>query len=209
MTTPSWSSSAGMLQKYSKTEDGWLAEGLQIPVTTGPNGLAWGRGLHSNIEEEPQKVEGDGRSPAGIFRLGTAFGYHAKPLADVRLRYRQATGRDYFVDDPESEDYNRWVTLPAGAANAPNARWDSFERMRRDDSLYEFGIVILHNVAPVLKGYGSAIFFHIWQQPGAPTAGCTAMARSDLLELMRWLDPEKKPVIIQIPQNELHRVKVK
>ena len=34
----------------------------------------------------------------------------------------------------------------------------------------------------------SAIFLHVWKEPGAPTCGCTAMAREDLLELLRWLD---------------------
>ena len=60
----------------------------------------------------------------------------------------------------------------------------SFEEMRRTDSLYEVGIVIGHNRSPVVKGCGSAIFFHIWRGRGIPTSGCVAMAREDLLRIL-------------------------
>ena len=34
---------------------------------------------------EPVKREGDGKAPAGIFDLGTAFGYAAQPLPGLKL----------------------------------------------------------------------------------------------------------------------------
>ena len=43
----------------------------------GKNGLAWGKGIADNLDQRdgPVKHEGDGKAPAGIFKLGTAFGY--------------------------------------------------------------------------------------------------------------------------------------
>ena len=68
--------------------------------------------------------------------------------------------------------------------------------MRRDDHLYRLGVVVGYNTDPVVAGLGSAIFLHIWKGPGQPTAGCVAMAESDLERIVAWLDPAKMPQII-------------
>ena len=185
-----------------------MEAGAAVPVSVGRNGLAWGMGLHREVEQGPHKMEGDGKAPAGIFALGSAFGYDAGPPGGVTLSYKQTTENDYFIDDTDSEDYNRWVTLD-GPTHDPSSLWSSFEHMRREDHLYELGVVILHNSDPIAKGHGSAIFFHIWHEPGVPTAGCTAMARSDLLELMRWLDPENRPLVIQATTDSLRDLRMK
>jgi L,D-peptidoglycan transpeptidase YkuD (ErfK/YbiS/YcfS/YnhG family) len=207
--TKSWSSPTGTLQKFERTQDGWRIVGDDVAVTVGRNGLAWGRGLHQAVEDGIEKVEGDGKAPAGVFSLGVAFGYDPLPPEGVILSYRQATDRDIFVDDPESLDYNRWVTISDELSDDPKSVWHSFERMKRDDHLYELGITIRHNVDPVMKGKGSAIFFHIWRDANTPTAGCTAMAKDDLSALMRWLDPNKNPIIIAAPVTELDAVKTR
>ena len=52
-----------------------MPSGEAIPAVVGRNGLAWGRGVRTDLPAgEPQKREGDGRAPAGIFKLGPAFG---------------------------------------------------------------------------------------------------------------------------------------
>ena len=152
------------------------------------------------------KREGDGCAPAGIFRLGPAFGYAARPPAGCKLRYRPVTERDYFVDAPAANDYNRWVTIPPRKPNRPEKLWPSFERMKRRDGLYELGIVVQQNDRPIVKGKGSAIFLHVWRHPGVPTVGCTAMARDDLLTLLRWLDPDLEPLLVQAPEKEIKNI---
>jgi L,D-peptidoglycan transpeptidase YkuD (ErfK/YbiS/YcfS/YnhG family) len=52
-----------------------------------------------------KKREGDGKSPSGIFPLGTAFGYD--PSVATKMPYREATDDDFWVDDVNSEDYNK------------------------------------------------------------------------------------------------------
>lgn len=204
VTTNSWSDSTGALQSFSRTEAGWSPESHPIAVMVGRNGLTWGRGLH--VSKEPEKVEGDGKAPAGIFELAGAFGYEKEP-SDIRLSYRQVTQRDYWVDDPGSAEYNQWVSIPDDQENKPADRWGSFERMLRDDDLYEVGIIIKHNISPIAAGKGSAIFMHIWRGPGSATSGCTAMPKDDLVNLMEWLDPDLQPLLIQVPVTEFNELK--
>jgi D-alanyl-D-alanine dipeptidase len=201
--TYSWQGSTGELQRFSKSRRGWIPVGEKVPVVLGRSGLAWGRGLQQETSEGPQKKEGDGKAPSGIFSLGTAFGYPVEPPAGLKLPYRQATAEDFYVDDPNSSEYNRWVRVQPGSS----ASWKSAEAMKRDDGLYELGIVVKQNESPVIKGRGSAVFLHIWRAPGATTAGCTAMSKENLLTLMRWLDPKQNPLLIQVPRSEFENIK--
>jgi L,D-peptidoglycan transpeptidase YkuD (ErfK/YbiS/YcfS/YnhG family) len=134
-----------------------------------------------------EKKEGDGRTPIGLYPLEFAFGY--APKIPTKMAYRQATVEDVWVDDPDSRDYNKWVTRGDRAAT-------SFERMRRQDDLYMYGIVVGYNRSPVVSGLGSAIFFHIWKGPTEPTAGCIAMSEEDLTAILSRLDPSQKPVVV-------------
>ena len=68
--------------------------------------------------------------------------------------------------------------------------------------VYDFGMTIGHNQAPVKSGAGSCIFLHRWSATRVPTPGCTAMAQRDLARLAEWLDPQRRPVIIQLPRVE-------
>ena len=202
VTSTDWTTTQALLQRYERSDKGWKRIGTQVKVSLGKNGLAWGRGLHKKMAGL-EKKEGDAKAPAGVFSLGTMFGYGESSPSALRYPYRQSTPRDYFVDDVNSKDYNQWVTIPADKENNSKQYWASVEKMKRSDHLYEYGIVINHNSDPVEKGKGSAIFFHIWRTPGAGTLGCTSMSKDDLLQLMGWLDPEKKPLLIQVPVAEL------
>ena len=138
------------------------------------------------------KREGDGKSPSGIFPLGFAFGYD--PSAETKMPYRQATDNDFWVDDVNSKDYNQWVKGEPQAA--------SWEKMKRDDDQYKYGVVIEYNMRPIVKGKGSAIFLHVWNG-GESTLGCVSMSEEMILEILGWLDPAKKPLIIMGTESEL------
>lgn len=134
-----------------------------------------------------EKKEGDGKTPSGIFTLGTIFGYGESP--SIKMPYFQVTDNDVWVDDVNSFDYNRMVKRNKTSAV-------SFEDMRRNDNLYEYGIVINFNTEPIVRGDGSAIFFHVWMGPTAPTSGCIAMPKDVLLDIIKWLDPSRNPVAV-------------
>jgi L,D-peptidoglycan transpeptidase YkuD (ErfK/YbiS/YcfS/YnhG family) len=50
---------------------------------------------------------------------------------------------------------------------------------------------------------GGGIFLHA-NGTGA-TAGCVSLARSDLLRVLRWLDPAKAPRIVMAPSAVITR----
>ncbi len=203
VSTHSWASRTGTLQLYSRSHGKWIPCGERISVVLGRNGLAWGIGLHKRPPSGVEKVEGDGCSPAGIFSLGPSFGYSAEPPDGTRLPYCSITDRDYYVDDSLSREYNQWVRLPDSIANDPDRHWRSAERMRSNDGCYELGIVVHHNMSPTVRGKGSAIFLHVWESPDSPTAGCTAMSRTNMRALLRWLDPGSNPLLVQSPETEI------
>ena len=142
------------------------------------------------------KREGDNKSPSGVFPLGIAFGYD--PSMNTKMPYRQATENDFWVDDANSEDYNKWVQ------GKPNAT--SWEKMKRDDDQYKYGVVIKYNTDPIVMGKGSAIFLHVWKDGGA-TLGCVSTSEEMILEILGWLDPAKKPLIIMGTESELRAMK--
>ena len=138
------------------------------------------------------KREGDAKSPSGIYPFGTAFGY-SQSIA-TRMPYREATDEDYWIDDVDSEDYNKWIK------GKPQKM--SWERMKREDDRYKYGLVIEYNTNPVVKGVGSAIFLHVWKD-GQATTGCVAMPEERVLEILAWLDAAKKPLIVMGVEDEL------
>lgn len=206
VTTASWESKQGKLKRYERVNGQWKSVGVDVPVAVGKSGLGWGSGLHKNANGSGKK-EGDGKAPAGVFTLGMMFGYNEKSLSHLNYPYQQSTNRDYFIDDVNSDDYNKWVTIPVNKLNNPKERWGSYEIMRRADHLYEYGIIVSHNMDPIVKEKGSAIFIHVWRSTGSPTLGCTSMSKENIVTLMRWIDPIKSPLLIQVPESELKKLR--
>lgn len=206
VTTERWSSVDAALRLYERkgSQSGWTPAGEEIFAVVGRNGLAWGRGLHpAPPPGGPQKREGDGRAPAGIFRLGPAFGETpGESLSRIVLPYRQMTESSRCVDDPASPVYNRLVE-----EGSVRKEWSSAEEMRRSDGQYRLGIVVGHNTDPVMPGGGSCIFLHIRKSPSSGTAGCTAVSDAAMEELLRRLKPEANPLLVQLPRPEYERLR--
>lgn len=111
VTTSGWNSIEGRLQRLERANDqeAWQPVGNPIPIVVGKNGLGWGIGViaaegrNVRATDEPVKREGDGKSPAGVFALGTAFGYAAHPLTGTKLPYLTLTPTIECVDDIHSK----------------------------------------------------------------------------------------------------------
>lgn len=206
VTTSDWNSPSGTLQRYERERPGnpWNPVGDPIPVMVGKTGLAWGSGLLSNAVldgADPSKKEGDGKAPAGVFRLSKAFGYAAQEQPGWKMPYVALTPSIECVDDTNSKFYN---TLVDTASISPDWGSHENEKMRRSDDLYRWGIVVDHN-SKAFPGGGSCIFMHIWRGPGQPTVGCTAMAQDNLEALLSWLDPDRKPLLVQMPVEQYRK----
>ena len=196
VTTATWDTTGGILRRYSRDASGrWRAEGARVPIVVGRTGLAWGAGFaRAAAAGEPAKREGDGKAPAGVFLLGRAFGFAPTAKAvRTRLPYLRLVETTECVDDTASAHYNAIVDR----ARVPGVDWNSSERMRRIE-LYRLGVVVDYNARPAFAGRGSCIFLHVWSGPGSSTAGCTAMAEPALAEVVRWLDPARRPVLVQL-----------
>lgn len=178
------SSFKAKLYAYEKVDEDWEIVSGPIDAAIGKNGFAL----------PDQKMEGDHRSPTGLFPLERTFGYGAS--YPTKMPWLQMTEDDIWVDDSSSPDYNRLVKK--GATQAA-----SFEKMKRTDQLYKFGIVIEYNTKLIVKGKGSAIFIHLLRGPDKPTAGCAAIDEKTMKDLLAWLDPAKKPIILMGPEAYL------
>lgn len=130
------------------------------------------------------KREGDGCTPIGTYPLREVW-YRADRLSAPRtaLPLRVITPADCWCDDPTHPQYNQHCvqsTLPASA---------SCERLWREDGAYDVLVVIGYNDAPALPHKGSAIFIHCEHDDGRATAGCIALPKQALLEVVETLTP--------------------
>jgi len=155
---PGTNSTAGLLQFANRT----------IECRLGKGGIA------------TRKREGDGATPTGSFKI--LFGYFrkerlAKPVTPLNLAPTAET--DGWCDDVTSPNYNKPVTLPFSR---------SHETMIRQDRLYDICLVLDYNIHPVIRGGGSAIFFHLTGEKRNPTLGCVAIDPDDMRRLLPLLN---------------------
>ena len=195
--TPDWNTVQGELRRFERSGPGapWRPIGQAGTIVVGRNGLAWDP-LTSPVVDGPAKKEGDGRSPAGVFSLGKAFGFAPAAEASwLKVPYIPVVEGLECVDDSNSAVYNQIVDRRT--SKTPD--WTSSEKMREVGEAYRWGVVVNYNT-PAVPGRGSCIFLHIGGEGGRGTAGCTAMAPDFLREVMAWIDPSRAPVLVQLPR---------
>jgi L,D-peptidoglycan transpeptidase YkuD (ErfK/YbiS/YcfS/YnhG family) len=203
VTTKDWNTTQGVARMYERSSPTakWKAKGESFPVVIGRTGLAWAK--DAAPEKAAQfKMEGDGKSPAGMFPLTYAFGTAVKPeqLTFPYLRLGESTE---CVDDVDSHHYNKIV----GRDQVGIFDWKSSEKMLEVGPPYELGVFVAYNSYPVVRGNGSCIFLHVWKDASTPTAGCTAMGRLDLERIVSWLEPGFNPYLVQLPEDEYKSLK--
>ena len=122
------------------------------------------------------KREGDGATPAGILALRRVL-YRADrlPRPKTSVPVLPLAPHDGWCDDPAHADYNRPVRLPHSGRH---------ETLWRDDDLYDVIGVLGWNDTPPVRDLGSAIFLHVARADLAPTEGCIALERRDLLAVL-------------------------
>jgi len=134
-----------------------------------------------------QKREGDGATPAGAFAMRQLL---YRPDREMRPRtalpIAAIAPQDGWCDAPRDKAYNRPVHLPYPA---------SAEQLWRDDHLYDLLVVLGYNDGPVVPGQGSAIFLHLAAPDFAPTVGCVALGRDDLLTVIATADTASRVIV--------------
>ncbi len=162
------------LYERAGTGDPWQA-GQRFSAVIGRKGFGWAWAFRNRATTQaPIKREGDGKTPGGIFPLGTAFGFEGSALPGY-LRLRQ--GREFCVSDVKSASYNQILPeKPAGDIEGEDMG---------ATALYRQGLFIDYP-SDAAERAGSCIFVHVWRSPGSPTAGCVALAQGDVEFVQRW-----------------------
>lgn len=144
-----------------------LSGGLAMPCALGRSGC------------RARKREGDGATPIGRWRLlQVLYRPDRVQRPRTRLPVRAIRPRDGWCDAPADRNYNRAVRLPYPA---------SAERLWREDNLYDVVVVLAYNIHPRTLRRGSAIFMHVARPGLAPTEGCVALPRAQLLGVLAGL----------------------
>lgn len=88
------------------------------------------------------KVEGDGKTPEGIFELGLVFGMHSRKEIKLNdnIKYIEINKNLYWVDDIYSKYYNQLVDITKVKKD-----WSSAEHLIEYPKQYEYAIEIKAN----------------------------------------------------------------
>ncbi len=132
-----------------------------------------------------KKVEGDLKTPKGLFSLGNIY-YRAdriqKPFSKLKsVSIKKNMG---WCDDPSSKFYNKLIKIKKSIKI-------SYEKLYRKDNKYDFLILIKYNYKNTVKFKGSAIFLHLTKNY-LPTKGCIALSKKDFLILAKLIDKKTK-----------------
>src|SRR5262249_2070043 len=102
VATQSMDTALATLQLFTRrsTDMPWKRVSAAEPAVVGKAGLGWGYPfLDAREGEEPEKVEGDNRTPAGFFRIGASFGFApSRRSGYIELK----AGETVSVEDPSS-----------------------------------------------------------------------------------------------------------
>ena len=131
--------------------------------------------------------EGGSATPQGLFHVGSAFYQDDAP--QTGLDVFPITHDTYWVDDPDSPNYNQLVV-------GDEALGDDHAEHMSEISSYHYGFVIEYNMPPTGYAAGSAIFFHVSHD--SPTLGCVSVSEQKVLAYLAKLDASKNPYILII-----------
>lgn len=127
---------------------------------------------------------GDLRSPVGIYGL---------------------TGAGGLLEDPGTRlPYDRGPAFTIGGTGSlgePLA--GSFDYVVAIDYNREPGTSPLDRTRPLGEERGGGIWLHV--DHNGPTEGCVSLAKPQMSELLRWLDPERRPVVVMGDADSLRR----
>ena len=134
------------------------------------------------------KIEGDKKTPKGIFTLGNLYyrkNKNTKPI--TKLKCIEITREMGWCNDVKNKKYyNKLIK---------NNKKIKHEKLYRNDYKYNYFIPINYNTNKSILGKGSAIFIHLTKN-FKPTAGCIAIQKKDFLILIKLINKKTKIKIV-------------
>ena len=134
-----------------------------------------------------KKIEGDKITPRGTFDIIKIY-YRSDRIKKLSSKFRliRITKKMGWCDDQKSKKYNQLIKLPTKY---------SHEILYRKENIYDLILVLNYNMKPTFKNKGSAIFIHIAKKNYKKTAGCIALKKIDLINLVKEI---KRNTIVHI-----------
>ncbi len=139
------------------------------------------KGITSN------KVEGDKKTPKGVFSLGSLF-YRKDRFSNLVTRLKKIPIKKTmgWCDDVNSENYNKKIFIKKKIKH---------EKLFRKDKIYDLLLPINYNTKKPIKNKGSAIFIHLTKKY-EKTLGCISIKKKDFLVLLKVIDKKTKIKIL-------------
>ncbi len=131
-----------------------------------------------------KKVEGDKKTPVGIFELGDVYYRKDKiKLPEIKIRSIKIKPQMGWSDDIKfPKKYNKLIKINQNIHH---------EKLYRTDGKYDLLIPIKYNSKNVILGKGSCIFLHLTRNY-KPTAGCIALKEKDFVIMLKLLTKKSK-----------------
>jgi L,D-peptidoglycan transpeptidase YkuD (ErfK/YbiS/YcfS/YnhG family) len=197
VTADNFNATTATLRLYERAGPGeaWRAVGAPEPAVVGSAGIAWSHFFRTLARAgEPIKIEGDKRTPAGVYTIGRSFG----TVASSRENHLHVTPDTICVDDPSHWAYNS-ITSRALVGKKVHA-----ENMSRALPMYRRGLLVDYPTSRKARA-GSCIFIHVWRSPSSGTAGCVALPEVRVEALQDFA--EGGAAVAILPRAALRRLK--
>ena len=133
------------------------------------------------------KIEGDKKTPKGIFSLGPVF-YRKDRIKNLvtKLKKREINKLMGWCDDVKSKNYNKLIKVNNKIGH---------EKLFQKKTSYDVLIPINYNTKKPKKNKGSAIFIHLTNNY-KKTLGCIALKKNDLLILLKLINKKTEIQIL-------------
>ncbi len=131
-----------------------------------------------------KKEEGDFITPKGQFKIKFIL-FRKDRIKKIKTDLKSFVIKKEmgWCDDPRSKQYNKLIKSPSEF---------SYEKLYRKDNMYDIILVLNYNMNPTKKKKGSAIFIHIAKRNYKKTAGCIAVGKRDLINILSKVNKNTK-----------------
>ena len=157
---------------FLKNKDTLKVDSFEFKCCIGKNGLS------------KNKIEGDKKTPVGLFRLGHLY-YRKDKIKRPYSRLKKIfikKNMGWSNDSNKKKKYNKLIKLNSNI---------SHEKLFRKDYKYDLLIPIKYNYNKSIPGKGSCIFIHLTKSY-KPTAGCIAIQKKDFLIMLMLINKKTK-----------------
>ena len=163
------------MQIIIKNKDTLLYNEFKFKCSIGKNGIS------------KKKIEGDKKTPKGIFSIGNLY-YREEKLLKPKTTLKSIKikkNMGWCHDIKDKKKYNKLIKINKDTKH---------EKLYRNDYKYDLLIPIKYNFKSTVVGMGSCIFIHLTKNY-KPTAGCIALRRKDFLIMLKLINDKTKIII--------------